>query len=107
MKKSVLVLIASALLCGCVRSQIAAPGGAGKYTLATKTDICQEADSHTVVSLWYLINYNNNSSVPTLREVSSDKKVRFRTKVTFMDGIFTMITGGLLSCHTIVTETCQ
>lgn len=96
------------VLSGCFQSKIVAPAQKN-YILATQADICTEYDSRKVLSLFGLggVAFNNDSSVPTLANLPDGKKVKFVTRITFVDYLVSALTFGIVGAHTIKTEVCQ
>ncbi len=108
MKKTVLLAPVALLLTGCFQSQIVSPGRKN-LLLATQRDVCSEIDSRKVYSLFGLgaATFNDATTIPSLQRVQNNEKVRFTTKITFVDYLIQGLTLGIVGAHTIKTEVCE
>jgi len=106
MKKTLFIVVSSLTLAGCYRSQIVAPADKN-FVLATRGDFCQEVDTRKVYSFLGLANYNENTPNTILADVPAGKKVRFKTRQSFVDLLVGSLTFGLISMHSIQAEVCQ
>ncbi len=108
MKKTLLILPAALLLTGCFKSRIESPAQK-TIILAGQNDKCEELDSRKVFALFGLgaVPFNNQSSIPSLQNISDKEKVRFTTKISFLDYVISWVTMGIVGAHTITTEVCR
>lgn len=108
MKKILLIMPVALLLTGCFQSQIVSPGRKN-LVLATQRDACTEVDSRKVYALFGLgaAAFNDATSIPSLQKVENNEKVRFTTKISFVDYLIQFVTLGIVGSHTIKTEVCQ